>query len=90
MVQISHILSSTAAVWRRDLASNGFSGTIPTQLGRLTNLTRLYVYATRAESIFDEQFNDARSVVHLNALSGPIPSFGNITSWCVIFSNVVF
>jgi hypothetical protein len=63
-----------------DLNTNALSGTIPSSIGQLTNLTQLYVCgALRGRGMASRVV--CRSALYNNSLSGTIPfSIGNLTA----------
>lgn len=56
------------------LQQNLFSGLIPTQFGRLTDLSALYVVTVDDSSLFSSQFSFQNSNLQSNLLTSPIPT----------------
>ena len=72
-------------VTRLDLSGNGLSGTLPSELGRLTNLEYLYLFTNQLSGSLPSSLGNLTNLKELdlryNQLSGSLPSsLGNLTN----------
>ena len=68
-----------------DLGSQGLTGSIPPEIGDLTNLRHLYLYNNQLTGSIPPEIGDLTNLTHLylenNQLTGSIPSeIGNLTN----------
>ncbi len=71
------------------LNSKNLTGTIPAELGDLTNLTELYLHDNRLSDPIPPELGDLSNLIHLNLwnnrLSGPIPTeLGDLSNLTVL------
>lgn len=78
------VTCSSGSVSRIGLYRNSLSGSIPAELGNLTNLTTLYLYDNSLSGSIPAELGNLTSLIRLdlynNSLSGSIPAeLGNLT-----------
>ncbi|XP_048446045.1 probable leucine-rich repeat receptor-like protein kinase At1g35710 [Pyrus x bretschneideri] len=83
-------ISSLSKLISLDLSNNWLSGSIPTSLGLLTNLSTLYLHSNNLSGIIPKEIGNLKSLVDLglseSQLNGSIPtSLGQLTNLSTLY-----
>ena len=87
---VTYDIANTTVIWR---TNQGLTGSIPPEIGCLTNLTTLFLTGNQLTGLIPESIGDLTNLTQLslnnNQLTGAIPSsIGNLTNLTKLFLQI--